>query len=132
MNFNTRDKIYEFIRFVIVGIIVTGVHYGIYYLLKNYINYNFSYTIGYLLALIINFYLTAFFTFKEKSSWKNFLGMVGAHGINYLLHMALLNIFLFLGLSKDIAPFPVFAIAVPVNFILVRFVFKYKKEDEKS
>ncbi len=129
---NVRSKISEFLRFVLVGLTATGVHYCIYYLLIKHIDYNLSYTIGYLLALIMNFYLTAFFTFKEKPSWKNFSGMAGAHGINYLLHIALLNIFLFLGLSKNIAPFPVFAIAVPVNFILVRFVFKYKKGNDKS
>ena len=127
MKSNVRTKLVEFIRFVIVGIIATGVHYGIYYLLMTYINYNISYSIGYLIALILNFYLSAYFTFKEKPTWGKMIGMAGAHGVNYFLHIILLNLFLFLGLSKKIAPFPVFAIAVPINFLLVRFVFKYKK-----
>lgn len=42
------------------------------------------------------------------------------------LHIGLLNTFLWLGLSKTTAPAPVFAIAIPVNFLLVRFVFKHK------
>ena len=131
MKSNTRTKLFEFIRFVLVGLTATGVHYGIYYLLMRYINYNFSYSIGYFIALILNFYLSAYFTFKEKPTWGKMIGMAGAHGVNYLLHIILLNLFLFLGLSKKIAPFPVFAIAVPVNFLLVRFVFKYKKENGK-
>ena len=53
--------------------------------------------------------------------------MGGAHIVNYLLHMALLNLFLFMGISKTWAPIPVFAIAIPINFLLVRFVFKHKK-----
>lgn len=131
MKIIRSEKLIEFIRFLIVGVIATSVHYGIYYLLIKCVEYNLSYTIGYLLALILNFYLTAYFTFKEKPNLKNFIGMAGAHGINYILHMSLLNLFLFFGLSKQIAPFPVFAIAVPINFLLVRFVFKYKKENGK-
>jgi hypothetical protein len=39
--------------------------------------------------------------------------------------MALLNFFLWIGLSKELAPLGVYAIAVPTNFVLVRFVFKH-------
>lgn len=120
----------EIFRFMIVGVIATIFHYGIYYFLKLFLNYNFSYTIGYFLALILNFYLSSFFTFKEKPTFNMFLGMSLAHGVNYILHMILLNLFIYVGLSKNIAPLPVYAIAVPINFMLVRFVFKYKRNNE--
>jgi len=55
--------------------------------------------------------------------------MAGAHGVNYLLHMVLLNLFIWIGVRQEFAPLPVFAIAIPVNFILVRFVFKHKTEN---
>lgn len=55
------------------------------------------------------------------------MGMGGAHIVNYLLHMALLNLFLFIGIAKAWAPVPIFAIAIPINFLLVRLVFKHKK-----
>jgi putative flippase GtrA len=58
--------------------------------------------------------------------------MAGAHAVNYLLHMVLLNLFLWLGMSNELAPLPVFAIAIPVNFLLVRFVFKHKKNDDET
>ena len=45
-------------------------------------------------------------------------------GFIYLLHVAFLNLFLWLGVSKSLAPIPVFAIVIPINFLLVRFVFK--------
>ncbi len=118
----------EFIRFGIVGGISTALHYGIYYLLQLYINVNIAYTIGYVLSFVGNFFLTSYFTFGSAPSWKKLFGMMGAHGVNYLLHMVLLNIFLWLGVAQEWAPVPVFAIAIPVNFILVRFVFKYKKD----
>lgn len=63
---------------------------------------------------------------RQKASWSKAFGFGGAHLFNYLLHIGLLNTFLWLGLSKTLAPIPVFAIAIPVNFLLVRFVFKRK------
>lgn len=110
----------EFIRFVMVGILATALHYGIYFLLQRFINVNIAYTLGYALSFIANFYLTAYFTFGKKPSWSKAFGFGGAHLFNYLLHIGLLNTFLWLGLSKTLAPIPVFAIAIPVNFLLVR------------
>ena len=114
----------EFIRFVIVGVLATALHYGIYFLLQRFVNVNIAYTLGYALSFIANFYLTAYFTFGKKPSWGKAFGFGGAHLFNYLLHIGLLNIFLWLGLPKPFAPVPVFVIAIPVNFLLVRFVFK--------
>ena len=116
----------EFIRFVMVGILATALHYGIYFLLQRFINVNIAYTLGYALSFIANFYLTAYFTFGKKPSWSKAFGFGGAHLFFYLLHIGLLNTFLWLGLSKTLAPIPVFAIAIPVNFLLIRFVFKRK------
>ncbi|MDD5693736.1 MAG: GtrA family protein [Bacteroidales bacterium] len=122
------DKIvHEFIRFAIVGTIATVLHYGIYYILLKWINVNIAYTIGYISSFVANFYLTSFFTFNVKPSWVKLVGMISSHFINYLMHMALLNLFLWIGLSKTIAPLPVFAIVIPINFLIIRFVFKYKK-----
>lgn len=117
----------EALRFILVGTLATALHYGIYYALLSVINENIAYTIGYVLSFLLNFYLTARFTFRTAPSWRGLVGMSGAHGVNYLLHMALLNLFLWLGVREELAPLPVFAIAVPVNFFLVRFVFKNRK-----
>ncbi|WP_294588757.1 GtrA family protein [uncultured Bacteroides sp.] len=119
-------KLSEFIRFVIVGIIATIIHYGLYFILQQIIDVNIAYTIGYVCSFVANFYLTAYFTFRKRPSWNKAFGFGGAHLCNYLLHIGLLNLFLWLGVTKPLAPFPVFAIAIPINFLLVRFVFKRK------
>ena len=36
----------EFIRFVLVGVFATALHYGIYFLLQKFINVNIAYTLG--------------------------------------------------------------------------------------
>lgn len=120
-------KFREFVRFAIVGLIATGIHYGIYYLLNLFINVNVAYTIGYLVSWFVNLYLTAHFTFKSTLSFKKGAGFAVSHLINYLLHMLFLNLFLVVGVSEEIAPLFVFAVVIPINFLLVRFVFKSKQ-----
>ena len=39
----------EFLRFVLVGVFATALHYGIYFLLQKFINVNIAYTLGYAL-----------------------------------------------------------------------------------
>lgn len=116
----------EIFRFVVTGVLATVIHYGIYYVLLNFINTSIAFTIGYFLSFIFNYYMSARFTFRKKTSAKNGVGFLGAHLFNYLLQVTLLNVFLYLGVPKAIAPFPVYAISIPVNFIVVRFVFNRK------
>ena len=128
------DKVFigQFVRFGMVGCLATGIHYGIYYVLQQHIDVNVAYTLGYVISFIANFYLTAYLTFKSSPSWKKLFGMGGAHAVNYTLHIVLLNIFLKIGVSSELAPIPVFCIAIPVNFLLVRFVFKPKKHTNEN
>ena len=121
-----KQWIGEAVRFGIVGVGATALHYGIYYLLQQVINVNVAYTVGYAVSFVANFYATSYFTFGTSPSWKKLSGMGAAHGVNYLLHILLLNVFLWMGIPKVWAPFPVFAVVIPVNFLLVRFVFKRK------
>ena len=122
-----NNKLLEFLRFAIVGVIATVIHYGLYYILQKQINVNIAYTIGYAVSFVCNFYMTSYFTFKVKPSFGRLFGLGGAHAVNYLMHIILLNLFLYIGVNKELAPIPVFAIVIPLNFLLVRFVFKSKK-----
>ena len=122
-----KETLGELIRFGIVGTTAAAIHYGVYWVLQHWMNVNVAYTIGYIVSFLVNYYLSARFTFKEKTSTKNGLGFGLAHLTNYLLHIVLFNFFLWIGLSRELAPIAVLAIAVPTNFVLVRFVFKHFK-----
>lgn len=114
----------EAVRFGLVGVLATALHYGIYLALRIVIPIYIAFTVGYVLSFLLNFYLTSRFTFGASPTWKRFTGMVGAHAVNYLLQTALLWLFIHVGVPESLAPIPVYAVAVPVNFLLVRFVFK--------
>ena len=124
MTGNNRTKFLEFCRFGIVGTISAGIHYGIYYFLQKQINVNVAYSIGYGVSMVGNFFMTSYLTFRTNPSARKALGFSFSHGVNYLLHLSLLNFFLFLGISNELAPFFVLMIAVPANFLLLRFIFK--------
>lgn len=123
MFFN-RDTFFELVRFGIVGVVATALHYGIYWLLHDFVNVNVAYTLGYFISFVVNYLLSARFTFRRKKSVKNGLGFGGAHVFNYLLQICLLNFFIWLGVDKTLAPVPVYCIAIPTNFLIVRFVFR--------
>ena len=115
----------EIIRFGLVGTTAAALHYGTYWLLQHYIDVNIAYTVGYVVSFMVNYYLSAHFTFRQKTSARNGLGFIGAHLTNYFMHIVLFNAFLWVGLSRALAPLAVLAIAVPLNFLMVRFVFKH-------
>lgn len=124
MTTSHRQTLFEAVRFGMVGVAATGLHYGLYVWLQTFIQVDVAYTLAYAVSFVANFYLTSYFTFHSAPSWRKLAGMGGAHVVNYVLHMILLNLFLWIGIPQVYAPLPVFAIAVPVNFLLVRFVFK--------
>lgn len=120
-------KYQEVIRFCIVGTLATGIHYGIYLLLNRFILVWLAYTIGYVISFICNFYLTSVFTFQSKATVKKGIGFIVCHLINYILHLLFLIFFIWVGVENNFAPIPVYLIVIPINFLLVRFVFKTKK-----
>lgn len=120
-------NIREIIRFVLVGALATVIHYALYLIFNLFLANWLAYSIGYGISFLINFYLSSTFTFKSKANIKKGIGFGISHAINYGLHISLLFIFLHIGIPDEYAPIPVFAIAIPVNFILVRYVFKSKK-----
>ena len=114
----------EIVRFGVVGVLATAIHYGVYLLLNPYMNANIAYTIGYVVSFICNFFLSNYFTFKTKPSVKKGFGFAFSHLINYGLHIVFLNMFLWFGLSETWAPIPTYMLVIPINFILVRFFLK--------
>ena len=122
----------EIIRFAVVGVVATAIHYAIYYALLPYIDKNIAYTIGYFISFLCNFLLSSYFTFKVAPTWKRLVRFAGSHVANYVLQIILLNLFCWLGIPEKWAPLPVYAIAVPVNFLLVRLALVAKVNSDEG
>jgi putative flippase GtrA len=110
-------------RFGITGTVSSLVHYAAYCLMLLVAGPNLSYTVGYGVGLICNYVLTTYFTFHEAPTRRNAAGFVMSHALNYALEIALLNLFLWVGASQWLAPILVMVVVVPINFLILRFVF---------
>lgn len=119
-----RQKLGEVVRFGIVGVLATLLQYAIYTVLLLWCSPSLSMTVSYILSFIFNFIASTRFTFKVETNARHGAGFALSHVVNYLLQMATLNFFLWIGVSKTLAPIPMFCICVPVNFVLVRFFLK--------
>nr|WP_315085044.1 GtrA family protein [Bacteroides heparinolyticus] len=104
----------------------------LYCLLLEFVNPNFAFTGGYIVGFICNYFLTTFFTFRSHPSSANAAGFSFSHIVNYLLEIGLLNLFLWMGAGKLLAPILVMIIVVPINFLILHFVYTYRKKGKKQ
>ena len=121
---NRRQQLGEVIRFGIVGVLATLLQYAIYWVLIHWLAPTISMTIGYAISIAFNFVASTRYTFRVEASAKRGAGFALSHAVNYVLQMLMLNLAIWLGVSKQWAPIPMFCVCVPVNFLLVRFFLK--------
>lgn len=119
-----REKIGEILRFGITGTVSTLTNYLTYYIFLEWFAPTLSFTLAYLVAMAINYSLTTSFTFKVKANMKNAVGFVISNAINYGLCTTFLIFFIWIGVSVQLAPIPMYIICIPINFLIVRFIIK--------
>lgn len=116
----------EFIRFCIVGAFATLIDAAVFYIVRQFACYQVALVSGYVLSLIVNYFLTVLWTFKQKPTMKNALGVLVAHMINlFVVRMSLMYLFVdMIGINDRIAYVPTLLISMVTNFIFVRFFVK--------
>lgn len=126
------------VRFICVGIFGTLLQYGIYYLflalfrrtLPDSITMaSVAFTIGFYLEMIVNYFLTNYYTFHTHPSWKNAGGFVFGRAVNYIVQMLLLHALLWLSLSEEWAGIVAIILAGILNYFVLLPFFKAKKQD---
>lgn len=125
LDTDKRQKLGEIIRFGAVGAAATLIQYGVYLLLVGHTHVAVANTVGYIVSFVFNFYASTRFTFRVKATAMRGAGFILSHVVNYLLQMGTLALFIGIGVSKSLAPIPMFCICVPVNFMLVRYFLKH-------
>ena len=107
-----REKLGEVLRFGVVGVLATLIQYAVYWVLIHWLNPSLSMTIGYIISFAFNFLASTRYTFRVKANARRGAGFALSHGVNWLLQMLTLNLFLWLGVSKQWAPIPMFCIKI--------------------
>ena len=117
------QRLREFIRFCIVGTVSSGIDAIVFYTVSTFTVYQVALILGYLTGLIFNYIFTIYWTFGQKPSAKNAVGVVSAHLVNLLIiRMGLMWLFVSsFDMSEKIAFIPTMIISVIANFLMVRF-----------
>ena len=119
-----RKQLGEIVRFGIVGAVATLLQYAIYWLLIRWLSPTVAMAIGYAISFAFNFVASTRYTFRVDASARRGAGFAFSHAVNFVLQMLVLNLAIWLGVPKQLAPVPMFCVCVPVKLILVRFFLK--------
>ena len=126
------------VRFVLVGAFGTGVQYGIYYLLLDIFQRQWpevgiltsvAFTAGFLIEMVCNYFLTNFYTFKTRPSWKNAGGFLLGRVLNYVIQLLLLNALVWLHMGEEWAGIVAIMLAGVINYFVLRPFYKDKKRE---
>ena len=121
------SKIQELIRFGITGFIAVIIQITTYYLFVRHYNHNIALPISYIVSLTFNYIMTTLFTFRVKPCKKNGVYFLCSHAINYTLQLIFLNLFVWMGITKEWAIIPVIGVCFPINFSILRYLIKNKR-----
>lgn len=120
---------WQFIKFIIIGVINTLSTTIFASLFPKSINANIAFILGYLMGTIISYVLNSIFTFKEKFAISKYIKFFISTIPNYLVQqLSVIVIYNMLGMNRYIAYLLAAIIGVPVTFILLK-VFAFKKNN---
>lgn len=108
-------------RFVVVGVINTGVYYGVYLLLNQILPYLAAHLLALGIAMVVAFFLHTYWTFQAKPTWKKFAMFPLTNLTNYLVQtFGLAFLVETIHVSEELAPLVASLVAIPITFLLSR------------
>ena len=117
-----------FARFLIGGILNTGITYLLYFSMLPFFSYKVAYTAAFILGILVSYGLNAVFVFKAKVAIKSMIRFPLIYLVQYALGMVLVTTLVeYIGIAAWLAPMIVIIITVPLTFVLSRLIFTSKK-----
>jgi len=120
---NWRSTLARVIRFGLVGVVNTGVYYGLYLLFNLVLPYLAAHVLAFCLATVGSFFLSCYFTFRTKPTWRKFLLFPLSIAPNFVFTTGgLYALVTWVGLHERIAPLVAAVAAIPVTFLVAQFI----------
>ncbi|WP_181350377.1 GtrA family protein [Thalassobacillus sp. CUG 92003] len=117
----------EFTRFVLVGGMNTLNYYIVYLILHNLfsMHYMIAHVTGFVVSLVISFFLNAYFTYRVKPTLGKFLKFPLSQLVNVSMSSMLVYMFVeWVHLNSNLAPIVAVFFTVPVTFIVTSKILK--------
>lgn len=123
---------YQFMRFVVVGIINTLVYYFFYRALLLVMPYLQAHVLAFLISAFNSYFLTTYFTFKTRPTFHTFIRFPLTFLPNLLLSSTGTKIIVSTGLMNEkYASLFMMIIIIPITFIINKLIFRSKHEHKK-
>jgi putative flippase GtrA len=121
------------IRFGVVGVINTGVYYGLYLLLRTVLPYLVAHVIAFVLAMVGSYFLNCWFTFRTRPTLRKFLLFPLSNATNFAITSLGLYLLVDIGhVNEQVSPLIAAAAAIPVTYLVAQYVLVGKEEQVTS
>jgi putative flippase GtrA len=118
-----NQQLARIVRFGLVGVVNTGVYYGLYLLFCLALPIMAAHVLAFGLAMIGSYFLSCYFTFRTKPTWRKFLLFPLSNATNFVVSTAGLYLLVhWAGMDSRIAPLVAAAAAIPFTFVVAQFV----------
>lgn len=106
------------LRFALVGVVNTGVYWGVYLLVHLVLPYMAAHVIGFGVAMVGSFFLNCRFTYRVRPTLVRFVRFPLTTATNFVCTtVGLFLLVQLLGIDTRIAPIAAAAIAVPLTYL---------------
>ena len=111
------------VRFLASGAFNTLLTYGLYLVALRFTSPGVAYTLVYALGIALAYALNRAFVFRAHTGWRSALAMPLIYLVQYVLSLAIVTLWVRLGLSATLAPLPAIVLCMPVTYLLSRVSF---------
>lgn len=116
-------------RFLISGLLNTGITYFLYLGFLQIYSYRIAYTGAFLSGILTSYGLNAMFVFRSGVALRTLIRFPVVYLVHYVLGLVLVTTLVdFVGIAAWIAPIFSILVSVPLTYILSRMIFLSKKE----
>jgi putative flippase GtrA len=118
-------------RFVVVGLLNTGVYYACYLPLRTVVFYLVAHVVATAVALVGSFLLNCYWTFRSRPTWRKFVLFPLTNAANYIsTTVGVVVLVEWLSVDERIAPLIAAVATIPVTFFLSRYLLVDRPEAE--
>ncbi len=125
-------KFWPLIKFCLVGVVNTGVYYGVYLLLYRFMPYVAAHLIGWVVSVVASYLLNCWFTYKVRPTWLKLLLYPLSSLPNVLFTtFGVVLLVEVLHVSKELSPLVAGLCAVPFSYLLAKLLLVGRKPEQQ-
>ncbi|MET9907844.1 GtrA family protein [Streptomyces sp. NPDC006476] len=118
------------LTFAVIGVVNTGTYYGFYLLFLPRFPYLVAHILATALSMVGSFFLNARFTYRTRPTWRKFLLFPLTNAANFVVTTVGVYVLVdLLGLGSRYAPLIASMAAIPITFVVSRWIMLPKAEN---